>query len=201
MSELPPAYLRDASVIRETADKLAEAGRSSERMIPAGRDLATRLRTFLARWQNQPSVTSQEAVLTNFRNLLLRTERHIEALHIATLAELLEFFKCRIHAHNALASIHELADLIERGTPDVLMEIQRRFKESNDEDFDPASAIAEQTAEVASQDADCARLVDEYERDWPDRLDDPHYLAILNLKLEQHESLAEELHLMKSALG
>jgi hypothetical protein len=32
------------------------------------------------------------------------------------------------------------------------------------------------------------------------RLDDPHYLAILNLKLEQHESLAEELHLMKSAL-
>jgi len=200
MSKLPLAYRRDAAEMASVAEKLMKVGRSDENMIPAARDLATHLRAFLARWQNQPTVVPHEGVLTNFRNQLLKTERHIEALHIATLAELLEFHKCRIHARHLLESIQQIADLMEHATPDDMAEIRLALKKANHENFHAASSIASQTAELARQDAECERLIDEYERDWPDRLDDLHYVAILNLELEQHPALAEELHLMKSAL-
>jgi hypothetical protein len=86
-------------------------------------------------------------------------------------------------------------------TPDELVEARRKLAEIQWQEFDPATAIAGQTAEIARQDSDYQRLLDEYERFWPDRLDDPHYLRILDLELDQHESLAEELNLMKSALA
>lgn len=200
MAPLPPAYRRDAAMIHEFANKLMEAGRTNG-MIPAARDLATRLRAFLARWQHQTAVGSHEALLATFREQLLRTERRIEALHIATLAELLNVRKCRIETHELIVIIQQLADLIQQASPDQLIEIKRSLGKSDHKDFDPASAIAEQTAKLASQDADYERLIDEYERFWPDRTDDSHYLAILNLEPDQYESLAEELHLLKSALG
>ena len=201
MSKLPPAYRRDAAKIASVAENLVKSGRGNGNMIPGARDLATRLRAFLSRWQNQPAVASHEDLLTRFRNQLLRTERHIEALHIATLAELLDYRKCQINAHHLLESYREIADFMQVATPDELAEIQRALKEAQHEDFHAASTIAKQTAEVARQDADHDRLIDEYERHWPDRLDDLHYVAILNLELEQHPALVEELHLMKSALA
>ena len=201
MSELPPAYRRDAAKIASVADKLVKSGRRNGNTVPAARDLATLLRAFLARWQNQPAVASHEDLLVRFRSQLLRTERHIEALHIATLAELLNCRKCRINAHHLLESYHQIADFMQVATPDELAEIQRALKEAQHDEFHAASAIAKQTEEVARQDADYERLIDEYERHWPDRLDDPHYVAILNLKLDQHPALVEELHLMKSVLA
>ena len=201
MPKLPPAYLRDARLIAKAADKVVEAGRGDSNMIRAARVLADRIRAFLTRWQNQPGVASHGNLLATFREQLLGVERRIEILHVSTLAELLEYRKCRLHAYVALEKIHRLADMVENATPEEIAQIQRYHKESQKKEFHPESAIAEQTAEVARQDADCKRLLDEYKRDWPDRLDDPHYLAILDLKLEDHQSLVEELHLMKTSLG
>lgn len=202
MPELPDEFRQEIASIGEAADKLAEAGRDNQNMVPAARDLTIRIRNFLTHWQGKPDVASRDAVLAHFRNLLLGTERHIEALHVATLAELLEYRKCRIHADNLLAIFQQLSDYVRTAGPDEVAEILRNYRvATQDENFDPASAFVEQAAEVARQNADYERLIDEYERHWPDRLDDPHYLAILDLKLEQHESIAEELHLIKSSLA
>lgn len=201
MPELPAAYLRDAALFQSITDKILKCEKDRDNIVPIARDLATRIRAFLTRWQNQPAVAAHDGLLANFRSQLLSTERHIEALHVATLAELLEYCKCRIEAHNLLEAILRLADIIRCAAPEELVEIRRQLTQSGHENFEPDSAIAAQTAETARQDADCERLIDEYERFWPDRLDDLHYLAILDLKLDQHASLAEELHLMKSTLA
>ena len=201
MRKLPPAYLRDTELITKAGEKLERAGRGSENMIPLARNLAARIRAFLIRWQHQPAVATEAAALAHFRELLLKTERSIEILHIATLDELLAYRKLGIIQQTLIEHVGRLADHMLRASPEDRLEMRRRFKETQNREFDPETAVAEQQARYAAKHAEYEVLLDEYERDWPDRLHDPHYLAILNLRLEQHDSLAEELHLMKCSLG
>jgi hypothetical protein len=201
MSSLPPAYQRDASHIHALVGQMIDEGRDNLEMIVHARDLATQIRAFLTRWQNQPAVAAHDGHLTIFRSQLLSVERHLEGLHVATLIELLEFRLNCLHSRHILDLTHQLADLLQRATPHDRVEIERKLLETRGENFDLAGFIAETTAEIAGHDAEFDRLIDEYECCWPDRLDDTHYTAILHLEREQHDALAEELALLSAALA
>lgn len=189
-------------MIGETATKLAQGGSGDKNMVPLARKFAARIRTFLTRWQDQPAVASEKAALATFRNMLLGAEAQIEALHISTLTELLACRKLSIHSLDLIGHSRRLADLLLRANPEARLEMLRQLKENpNMADFDPETAVAVQTASHAARQEEYEILLDEYEREWPDRLDDPHYLAILDLTLEQHDSIAEELDLMQSSFG
>ncbi len=197
MSLLPADYHRDVEQIAAMGDRLGEKGHYSA--IPITRDLATLIRAFIARWQDQfpPGPVSDSFEM--FRLQLLGCESHLEALHGATLAELLDF---RMNCHRAgqvLDSFHQLVDLMHRASPEDREDMERQFRDVHQSAYDDPALNARYTARFEFENSEFARLLDEYEHSWPDRMDDPHLVRILHVDPAEYDGMAEELALIVSA--
>ena len=195
MPTLPNAYLTDARRIADTAELLSGATSSDPETVPAMLALTHEMRDFILRWQGQTEESAHDNLLPKFRVQLAGILRHIERLHLMSLAELLG--TRRIHLlHEILLDVKVgLSKSLRNASEADRPAMEHIFRESHGPDFDPAADFQDLTEQADRYEAEWHRLVADYQISWPDRLEDPLYLGILSKQAKEFDALTGELEL------
>lgn len=189
----PKAFLTDARRIADTAELLADSSSEDPETVPAMRELANHMRDFIVRWQSQAQETAHGDLLAKFRTQLAGVERHLERLHLISLGELLETRRNHLLGELLLKMTVELNKFIRDAPDGNRAELEKKFREFQGPDFDPAADFQEITEDTDQSEADWNRLVRDYRISWPDRLEDPIYLGALSSRNEVLDALAKQL--------
>lgn len=195
MPALPNAYLTDARRIADSAELLSGATSIDPEMVPAMRDLTNEMRDFILRWQGQTEETAHNNLLPKFRVQLAGILRHIERLHLMSLAELLETRRIYL-LHELLLDVKVgLSKSLRNASEADRPALERVFMASHGSDFDPAADFQDLTEQADRYEAEWHKLIADYQISWPDRLEDPLYLGILNKQAKELDALDGDLEL------